>query len=103
MYKSQSLKVCTEVNKMVEFVSYDGKYPNLCSGELVVKIDGEEVNLGRCLRSGGGCYISFDGDEHVTTDDWEIEELPAAYEKYRKEIEKVANENVPWGCCGGCL
>lgn len=26
---------------MIEFVSYDGKYPNLCSGQLVLKINGQ--------------------------------------------------------------
>lgn len=88
---------------MVEFVSYSGEWPNLCSGDLIVKIDGEEVNIGRCLSSGGGCYFSSDWEEHVTKGAWEIDKLPEAYEKYRKEIEKIANENVPWGCCGGCV
>ena len=27
----------------VKFISYDGKYPNLCSGRLVLEIDGERV------------------------------------------------------------
>ena len=88
---------------MVEFVSYDGKYPCLCFGDLVVKIDGNEVNLGRCLRSGGECGFTSDWEEHVTKGDWKIDELPEAYEKYRSEIEEVANENVPNGCCGGCI
>jgi hypothetical protein len=30
----------------IEFVSYNGKYPNLCSGKLTVKIDGKEVSFG---------------------------------------------------------
>lgn len=30
----------------VEFVSYSGKWPNLCSGELTLEIDGEEVAFG---------------------------------------------------------
>ena len=88
---------------MVEFVSYSGVYPCLCGGDLVVNIDGETVNLGECLISGGSCEFTSEWEEHVTQDDWVIGELPEAYEKYRKEIEKVANENVPLGCCGGCL
>ena len=27
----------------VEFVSYSGRYPNLCSGTLVLRIDGKTV------------------------------------------------------------
>lgn len=88
---------------MIEFVSYSGKYPNLCSGDLIVKINGEEVNLGICLRSGGVCGFTAEWEDYVTHGDWKIDELPEAYEKYRKEIEKVANDNVPHGCCGGCL
>lgn len=30
---------------MVEFVSYDGEYPNLCSGTLMLSIDGEPWNF----------------------------------------------------------
>lgn len=30
---------------MIEFVSYDGKYPNLCSGQLVLKINGQVREL----------------------------------------------------------
>ena len=27
----------------VKFISYSGKYPNLCSGRLVLEIDGERI------------------------------------------------------------
>ena len=88
---------------MVEFVSYSGKYPCLCHGDLVVKIDGEEVNLGKCLCSGGECGFTDEWEDYVTKGAWEIGKLPEAYEKYRSEIEKVVNDNVPHGCCGGCV
>ena len=92
---------------MVEFVSYTGKYPNLCSGELTLRIDGKLVKFGRNSKyqdfwcSGG--YITRDYE--VYQDKWEINtaELPEEYLKYLKEIEKVFNDNVPYGCCGGCI
>lgn len=59
---------------MVEFVSYDGAYPNLCTGQLVLKINGR----------------------------WSID-LPEDLEPLRKEIEECINENIPHGCCGGCV
>lgn len=88
---------------MVEFVSYDGRYPNLCHGQLVVRIDGKEVNLGKCLISGGDCYFDSAWNDIVTCGGWDIDDLPEEYEQYRKEIKEVVNENVPSGCCGGCL
>lgn len=30
----------------IEFVSYDGEYPNLCSGVFTVKLDGVETSFG---------------------------------------------------------
>lgn len=41
---------------MVEFVSYNGKFPNLCSGTLIIRVNGEEFTLeAPCLCSGGKC------------------------------------------------
>ena len=64
---------------MVEFVSYDGAYPNLCSGQLVLKIN-----------------------EHIETGRWSID-LPEDLEPLRNRIEECINENIPHGCCGGCV
>lgn len=35
--------------KQVEFISYDGAYPNLCSGLLVLKINGKVKKISSLL------------------------------------------------------
>lgn len=51
---------------MVEFVSYDGRFPNLCSGTLVLKIDGVERTMPQyCMSSGGSVWFDNDWGEHV--------------------------------------
>lgn len=88
---------------MVEFVSYNGKFPNLCRGTLVIKVNGEEVSLENYLCSGGRCWFDKDWVDHVESGDWRISKLPDDLEQYREEILEVVNENVPHGCCGGCI
>lgn len=90
----------------IKFISYDGRYPNLCSGTLVLNIDGEDVKFPRyCLSSGG--YVCFDGDWNadVGYGPWSIDEwaIPEKYKHLQLEILEVINENIPWGCCGGCV
>ena len=29
--------------------------------------------------------------------------VPNKYKEYSEEINDCMNDNVPWGCCGGCL
>ena len=94
--------------KHVKFISYTGKYPNLCSGILTLEIDGEKATFGldgqyeEFWRSGG--YVIWNADI-VATDEWliEIECLPQKYQKYAREIDEVFNANVEHGCCGGCI
>lgn len=88
--------------KQVEFISYDGAYPNLCSGLLVLKINGKVKEFPRyCLCSGGGVWFDDNWVEHVESGPWSID-LPKDLEPLREEIEKCINENIPHGCCGGC-
>lgn len=87
---------------MVEFVSYNGKYPNLCTGELVLRITGKEVNLGCCLCSGGRVWFDDEGSEHVEDGSWSVS-VPKEFAQYADEITEVVNDNVRWGCCGGCV
>lgn len=98
-------------NEHVKFISYTGKYPNLCSGILTLDIDGEKAIFGYddyfskekvCMyepfwSSGGDCRMGTMGE-------WEIDykDLPEKFRKYADEIDRVFNQFVEWGCCGGC-
>lgn len=92
---------------MIEFVSYSGKYPNLCSGILVLEIDGEIVEFPSGILSSGGCvYFDEDWMEYVKQGHWSISpfsDFPKKYHSRISEIEDVINDNIPWGCCGGCV
>ena len=92
--------------RKIEFVSYDGKYPNLCGGTLKLRVDGEEWESYFCLGSGGSCEIDEDGEEHVSTGPWELYRWKFEEDFTKDEIEKIkrlVNDNVEWGCCGGCI
>lgn len=104
----------------VTFVSYSGRYPNLCCGTLVLNIDGELITFDYLSNkadskkvfpsfwhSGGSTGFAGPGYEnpYTETNEWNIcvEELPEKYRQYASEIDEVFNENVPFGCCGGCI
>lgn len=92
----------------VKFISYTGRYPCLCSGILTLEIDGEEVQFGYDTLnnpfwvSGGGLNPDYEG---TYQGEWKIDvdRIPEGYRKYASEIDRVFNENVEWGCCGGCI
>lgn len=95
------------LERHVKFVNYTGKYPNLCNGILTLEIDGKEEVFGYCQSrhgfwcSGGGCtagYETYQGEWII-----DVDEIPYEYQKYAREIDEVFNENVPYGCCGGCI
>jgi hypothetical protein len=107
----------------IEFVSYDGKYPNFCDGKLVVKIDGKEISFGatkifekdktpadypRFWCSGGSIHFTRDySDYNIEHGDWEMigseKDYPPEIWKILPDVLNVMNENVEGGCCGGCV
>lgn len=102
----------------VKFISYDGHYPNLCSGTLELEVNGKRYRFGSqpwgrktelfktFWHSGGRCGFHGNYDSPYTErNEWEIEEgnLPEELKAYSAEIDRVFNDNVPYGCCGGCL
>lgn len=89
----------------VKFVSYDGSYPNLCSGTLILSVDGTEWKFPEyCLSSGGSVWFDDDSNEHIEGGEWSIREWPDGFPEDAKDMAvQIVNENVPFGCCGGCV
>jgi len=89
----------------VNFVSYDGKYPNLCSGNLILEVDGKLFKFERhSLCSGGSVTFNDNWEERVSSGPYTVDEFPEGFpEEAKAEALEVINNNVPHGCCGGCV
>jgi hypothetical protein len=86
-------------------VSYDGKYPNLCSGHLVVIIDGVKWDFGEhCLSSGGSVSFDDNWNENVASGPWSISKWPDGFLVALEDVvTEAVNEKIRHGCCGGCV
>lgn len=86
-------------------IEYDGEYPNLCSGTLIVTVEEKEyIFSDYCLSSGGS--VSFDEEycEVITQGKWSIHNWPEDFpEELKSEVVELVNEQIPHGCCGGCV
>lgn len=106
----------SNTNSHVKFVNYTGEYPNLCGGILTLEIDGVEYTFGsswkepktdfNCFWCTGG-YVRADEDWNfdVGYGEWNIDvnDIPEQFRKYATEIDEAFNDNVQYGCCGGCI
>lgn len=90
---------------MVKFISYNGKWPCLCCGTLVIEVNEKRYELKNILVSGGNISFDSDWNPSITFGKWELnmDHLPTDLHKYAKEITDVVNNNVEFGCCGGCI
>ena len=87
-------------------IEYDGAYPNLCSGHLVVHIDGLPIDFGSgCLHSGGSVTFDDEWNENVQEGPWGIEFPEHAYlnDAVKLVVKEAINDQLDWGCCGGCV
>lgn len=103
----------------IQFVHYDGAYPNLCNGVLILRIDEEIYSFGgygyaddpdkqfpSFWETGGSCEIDYETQtEYVTVGDWLVDEdaLPEFLKPYAQQLIEIFKENVIQGCCGGCI
>jgi len=86
-------------------IEYDGSYPNLCSGGLVITIDGKRWAFpSYCMSSGGRVWFDNDWRDYIEHGPWSIREWPEGFpEDLKEEVVKEVNYQIPWGCCGGCI
>ena len=86
-------------------VEYDGRYPNLCSGQLIVYLDDERWVFPKdCMQSGGSAGVDCEGNEFCYFGVWSIEDWPEGFpEAYKLHVLNEVNETVEQGCCGGCI
>lgn len=86
-------------------IMYDGGFPNLCSGNLLVTVNGVRWNFPRyCLSSGGNVWFTKHWEERISSGPWDVNEWPDDFpENLKWEVLECINEEIPWGCCGGCV
>lgn len=83
-------------------IKYDGKWPNLCRGHLIVVIDGKDWDFGEYVLKSGGTTNWKTGER--TKGPWTVKNWPDNFPEGLKEavVSKI-NDEIEWGCCGGCL
>ena len=95
--------------KTIEIISYDGRYPNLCSGRLTLKVGGKEYATHPgvlCPGEGAECYCDENWDEVVERGRWCVDPtaLPEEIRHLASRIEGAVNESdIERPCCGGCI
>lgn len=89
---------------MVEFIKYDGKYPCLCFGTLSIKVNGQTYHLKNVLVSGGCIHKDKDWNMWATQGPWSLnlDDYPELL-PHEGEIIECVNNNIEYGCCGGCI
>ena len=89
--------------KGIHIVMYDGTYPNLCSGTLILACEGKVYTFPSHALSSGGS-VSFNWEEVVTDGEWGVSKWPEGFaEDLKKDALDCINSYIPHGCCGGCV
>ena len=99
--------------KEIKFVSYDGAFPCLCHGTLVLEIDGKTVKFGpnedcdypEFWDTGGRIGRNGNWQMWAEHGPWKARfpQDTEFSENDRQRLLEVFQDNVPEGCCGGCI
>lgn len=96
--KYKEVKIGWRVN--VE--SYDGSYPNLCSGTPIIQVNDKVwIFPSHCLSSNGGLTSDYEPIEG----DWKVAQWPEDFpedNELRELVVEAVNRDIQHGCCGGC-
>jgi hypothetical protein len=87
-------------------LAYNGSYPNLCSGSLIVWTDdGKEWQFpSYCLKSGGRVWFDKEWNDHTEHGLWSVKEWPDDFpDSLKSEVLDLINKDISHGCCGGCV
>lgn len=85
-------------------IKYDGKFPNLCVGNLLVTVDDQQWDFGTfALYSGGNVLYTDKGKWEIKKDEWAIRWPTDFPNRFKKAVAQKINETIEHGCCGGCL
>ena len=87
-------------------IEYDGEWPCLCMGHLIVWIDDVRWDFGDCLSSGGAVLRDEEWNMWAEEGPWLITDWPEGFpedEHIRLNVIEAVNSKIPWGCCGGCI
>ena len=70
-----------------------------------MRLGGVELTFpSHCLHSGGSAGFDEEWNDHVEDGPWSISDWPEGFpESLKEKAEELVNENVSYGCCGGCL
>jgi hypothetical protein len=85
-------------------VTYNGSYPNSCSGRLEIKVDGNIVySEVHCCNSSGSVWFDKDWDSHVEDGELTWDDKDAC--KFSQEIRDAVRTELSkvHVCCGGCV
>ena len=81
-------------------VTYDAPAYALCGATWTIQYEDIIIVLDHALCSGG--HVSWGKQDIIESGPWSLH-LPDFLEPYEEQLTKLANDNIPQGCCGGCI